>query len=216
MNDIIALIIPSAIETLYMVFISLAFTILLGLPLGITLVVTEKGHILPNRVINFILSYFINITRSLPFVILMVFIIPFTRFLVGTTIGTTAAIVPLVFAATPFFARIVESSINEVDWGVIEASIAMGASPLQIILKALIPEAMSSLVLGVTITIINILGYSAMAGVVGGGGLGDLAVRYGYHRFQTNLMLITVLILVILVQVIQSSGNKIAQAINKK
>ncbi|MTI47836.1 MAG: ABC transporter permease [Firmicutes bacterium] len=216
MNDIIALIIPSAIETLYMVFISLAFTILLGLPLGITLVVTEKGHILPNKVINFILSYFINITRSLPFVILMVFIIPFTRFLVGTTIGTTAAIVPLVFAATPFFARIVESSINEVDWGVIEASIAMGASPLQIILKVLIPEAMSSLVLGVTITIINILGYSAMAGVVGGGGLGDLAVRYGYHRFQTNLMLITVLILVILVQVIQSSGNKIAQAINKK
>lgn len=215
MNDIAILIIPSILETLYMVFISLVFTIILGLPLGVILVVTGKDHILPNSTINIILSYLINITRSLPFVILMIFIIPFTRILVGTTIGTTAAIVPLVFAATPFFARVVESSIHEVDKGVIEASIAMGANPLQIILKVLIPESLASLVSGVTITIISIIGYSAMAGVVGGGGLGDLSIRYGYHRFETGLMFITVLILIILVQIIQSVGSKFAQIINK-
>lgn len=210
------LIIPSILETLYMVLISLVFTVILGLPLGIILVVTREEHIFPSPAINRVLSYLINITRSLPFVILMIFIIPFTRLIVGTTIGTTAAIVPLVFAATPFFARIVENSIYEVDRGVVEASVAMGASPMQIILKVLIPEAMSSLVLGLTITIISIIGYSAMAGVVGGGGLGDLAVRYGYHRFETGLMTITVIILVVLVQIIQASGNKIAQIINKK
>ncbi|MFZ5969350.1 MAG: methionine ABC transporter permease [Bacillota bacterium] len=216
MSHLIELLIPSLFETLYMVFVSVIFTVIIGLPLGIVLVVTDKDHILPNPWIQNTLSYFINITRSLPFIILMIFIIPFTRLLVGTTIGTTAAIVPLVIGASPFFARIVESAIREVDWGVVEASIAMGATPYQIITKVLIPEALASLILGVTITIINILGYSAMAGVVGGGGLGDLAVRYGYHRFQTDVMLATVVVLVLLVQIIQTAGNKIAQLVQKK
>jgi len=216
MVDFSLIFLQSLLETLYMVSVSLFFTVLFGLPMGVILVVTGTDHILPNPWVNRVLSYIINITRSLPFIILMIFIIPFTRFLVGTTIGTTAAIVPLVLSATPFFARVVETAIGEVDWGVVEASISMGASPLQIILKVLIPESMSSLVLGVTITIISILGYSAMAGVVGGGGLGDLAVRYGYHRFETEVMYITVIILVILVQIIQSSGNKLSQIINKK
>jgi D-methionine transport system permease protein len=210
------LLLPSLWDTLYMVFTSLIFTVLLGLPLGIILVVTEKDHILPNSAVYTILSYVINMTRSLPFIILMIFIIPFTRLIVGTTIGTTAAIIPLVIAAIPFFARVVESALKEVDWGVIEASIAMGATPLQIIVHVLIPESMSSLALGVTITLINILGYSAMAGVVGGGGLGDLAVRYGYHRFQTEVMLATVLVLIVLVQIIQLCGNKVAGILNKK
>lgn len=216
MSHWIELLTPSLLETLYMVFVSVFFTIILGLPLGVILVVTDQNHILPNQWLNNVLSYIINVTRSLPFIILMIFIIPFTRLVVGTTIGTTAAIVPLIIAATPFFARVVESSIREVDWGVVEASIAMGATPVQIIIKVLIPEAMSSLILGITITIINVLGYSAMAGVVGGGGLGDLAVRYGYHRFQTDVMIATVILLIILVQIIQSTGNKIAQIINKK
>ncbi|MBB6213936.1 D-methionine transport system permease protein [Anaerosolibacter carboniphilus] len=216
MNSLIELLLPSLWDTLYMVFTSLLFTILLGLPLGIVLVVTEKDHILPNSIVYNVLSYVINMTRSLPFIILMIFIIPFTRLIVGTTIGTTAAIIPLVIAAIPFFARVVESGLKEVDWGVIEASIAMGATPLQIIVHVLIPEAMSSLALGVTITLINILGYSAMAGVVGGGGLGDLAVRYGYHRFQTEVMLATVLVLIVLVQIIQLCGNKVAEILNKK
>ncbi len=216
MSHLIELLYPSMLETLYMVFVSVFFTILLGLPLGIILVITDKNHIVPIPWLNNILSYIINITRSLPFLILMIFIIPFTRLIVGTTIGTTAAIIPLIIAATPFFARVVETSIKEVDWGVVEASISMGATPIQIILKVLIPEVLPSLVLGITITIINILGYSAMAGVVGGGGLGDLAIRYGYHRFQKDVMIATVILLVILVQLIQSTGNKIAQIINKK
>ncbi|KXG73805.1 methionine ABC transporter permease [Thermotalea metallivorans] len=216
MNDFIVLLLPSLGETLYMVLVSMIFTVLLGLPLGVILVVTDKDHILPNSFIHSILSYMVNMTRSLPFIILMIFIIPFTRWIVGTTIGTTAAIVPLVIAATPFFARVVETALREVDWGVVEASIAMGATPLQMITKVLIPEAMPSLVLGITITTINILGYSAMAGVVGGGGLGDLAVRYGYHRFQTEVMLATVLVLILLVQIIQYCGNRAAQILNRK
>ncbi|MDF2546709.1 methionine ABC transporter permease [Anaerosolibacter sp.] len=216
MLSLIDLLLPSLWDTLYMVFTSLIFTILFGLPLGIVLVVTEKDHILPNPIVYGALSYVINMTRSLPFIILMIFIIPFTRLIAGTTIGTTAAIIPLVIAAIPFFARVVESALKEVDWGVIEASIAMGATPLQIIIHVLIPESMSSLALGVTITLINILGYSAMAGTVGGGGLGDLAVRYGYHRFQTEVMIATVLVLIVLVQIIQLCGNKVAEILNKK
>ncbi|SHJ67634.1 D-methionine transport system permease protein [Geosporobacter subterraneus DSM 17957] len=215
-SELVALLTPSLFETLYMVFASILFTILFGLPLGVILVITNQDHILPNPFLNNILSYAINTMRSLPFIILMIFIIPFTRMIVGTSIGTTAAIVPLVVAATPFFARIVESALREVDWGVVEAAIAMGATPMQIILRVLIPEAMSSLVLGITITLINIISFSAMAGVVGGGGLGDLAVRYGYHRFQTDVMLATVVVLIILVQFIQTAGNRIAKNINKK
>lgn len=215
-SDLIALLTPSLLETLYMVFTSILFTILFGLPLGVILIITNQDHILPNQFLNNILSYAINTMRSLPFIILMIFIIPFTRMIVGTSIGTTAAIVPLVVAATPFFARIVESALREVDWGVVEAAIAMGATPMQIILRVLIPEAMSSLVLGITITLINIISFSAMAGVVGGGGLGDLAVRYGYHRFQTDVMVATVVVLIILVQFIQTAGNRIAKNMNKK
>ena len=215
-SDLIALLTPSLFETLYMVFTSILFTILFGLPLGIILIVTSQDHIFPNQFLNNVLSYGINVMRSLPFIILMIFIIPFTRMVVGTSIGTSAAIVPLVVAATPFFARIVESALREVDWGVVEAAIAMGATPMQIIVKVLLPEAMASLVLGVTITLINIISFSAMAGVVGGGGLGDLAVRYGYHRFQTDVMLATVVVLIILVQFIQTAGNRIAKQINKK
>ncbi len=215
MNSILDLLIPSLIETLYMIGISAFFTILLGLPLGIILVVTEKNHVMPFPVLNKVLSTIINVIRSLPAIILIILIVPFTRFIVGTSIGTTAAIVPLVVAATPFFARVVETSLREVDWGIVEASIAMGASPFQIIIKVLLPEAMSSLVLGVTITLINILGYSAIAGIVGGGGLGDLAIRYGYHRFKTNVLIAAVIVLIAIVQITQFSGNFLAKIFKK-
>lgn len=209
------LLIPATLETLYMVFLSTLFTICFGLPLGIVLVVTSSGHILERQALNKGLSVVVNVTRSLPFIILMIFIIPFTRLIAGTSIGTNAAIVPLVFAAIPFFARIVESALHEVDGGVIEAAIAMGASPLDIIVRVLIPEALPSLILGTTITIINLLGYSAMAGTIGGGGIGDLAIRYGYHRFQTDVMFMTIVVLVILVQGIQVTGNLVAQNVLK-
>ena len=216
MIDLLHLLIPSINETLYMVFISTVFTVILGLPLGILLVITREDSVLPNSNIYNSLTILINITRSIPFVILMIFIIPFTRLVVGSSIGTNAAIVPLVVAAIPFFARLVEGSILEVNPGVIEAGVSMGASPLEIVLKKLIPEAMPSLVLNVTVTMINIIGYSAMAGAVGGGGLGYLAIGYGYHRFQTDVMFATVIILIILVQLIQISGNKISNTIYRK
>ena len=216
MIELLDLLIPSINETLYMVFISTVFTVILGLPLGILLVITREDSVLPNSKIYNSLSILINITRSIPFVILMIFIIPFTRLVVGSSIGTNAAIVPLVVAAIPFFARLVEGSILEVNPGVIEAGVSMGASPFEIVLKILIPEAMPSLVLNVTVTIINIIGYSAMAGAVGGGGLGYLAIGYGYHRFQTDVMFATVIILIILVQLIQISGNKISNSIYRK
>lgn len=216
MIELLDLLVPSINETLYMVFISTVFTVILGLPLGILLVITREDSVLPNSNIYNSLSILINITRSIPFVILMIFIIPFTRLVVGSSIGTNAAIVPLVVAAIPFFARLVEGSILEVNPGVIEAGVSMGASPLEIVLKILIPEAMPSLVLNVTVTIINIIGYSAMAGAVGGGGLGYLAIGYGYHRFQTDVMFATVIILIILVQLIQISGNKISNSIYRK
>ena len=216
MIELLDLLIPSINETLYMVFISTVFTVILGLPLGILLVITREDSVLPNSNIYNSLSILINITRSIPFVILMIFIIPFTRLVVGSSIGTNAAIVPLVVAAIPFFARLVEGSILEVNPGVIEAGVSMGASPLEIVLKILIPEAMPSLVLNVTVTIINIIGYSAMAGAVGGGGLGYLAIGYGYHRCQTDVMFATVIILIILVQLIQISGNKISNSIYRK
>ena len=211
MDRLIELIIPSLSETLLMLVVSTFFTVIIGGILGIILVVTSSGHIMKNHYIHNSLAYVINITRSIPFIILMIFIIPFTRLITGTSIGTAAAIVPLVIASVPFFARVIESSMLEVDSGVIEAALSMGASNLQIIFKVIIPEALSSIVLGITITVINILGYSAMAGAVGGGGLGYLAIGYGYQRFQTDVMLATVLILIILVQVIQLSGNFAAE-----
>jgi D-methionine transport system permease protein len=203
-------------ETLYMVGVAVVLAELVGLPLGIILVTTERGHILENAPLNRILAMTINIGRSVPFIILMVAIIPFTRKVVGTSIGTTAAMVPLTIAAIPFVARLVETALKEVDAGVVEAALAIGASPLQIIWKVLIPEALPSLVLGLTITAVNLIGYSAMAGAVGGGGLGDLAVRYGYQRFRTDIMLLTVIILIVLVQAMQMLGDWAANHLSKK
>lgn len=216
MNNILSLIVPSLFETLYMVFVSTIFTILVGLPLGVLLVVTEKNHILPNKPLNSILSFIINVGRSIPFIILNFALIPFTRLVVGTSIGTTAAMVPLVIAAVPFFARVVESSLKELNYGIIEASIAMGASPMEIILKVMLPESIPSLILGGTITIIAQVGYSAMAGAVGGGGLGNLAINYGYYRYKPDVMLSTILVLVVLVMSIQSIGNKLSIKFDKR
>jgi D-methionine transport system permease protein len=194
-----------------MVGASCALAVAFGLPIGVLLVTTEKQGIIENPGICQVLSTVVNIGRSIPFVILMVAIMPFTRLLIGTSIGTGAAIVPLTIAAIPFVARMVETSLREVDAGVVEAAQAMGASPWEIIIKVLIPEAKSSLILGVTITAINLVGYSTMAGAIGGGGLGDLAVRYGYQRFRGDVMLATVVILIILVQGVQMLGGALAR-----
>ncbi|MGN7176023.1 methionine ABC transporter permease [Cytobacillus sp. SAFR-174] len=209
-------IIEALIETVQMVAFSLLFSAFIGLPLGILLVVTRKGHLLENTVVFNIINSIINIFRSVPFIILMVAIIPITRMIVGTSIGTAAAVVPLVFYAGPYIARLIENSLLEVDPGVIEAAEAMGATPGQIILKFLIPEALSSLVLGFTIATIGLVGASAMAGAVGGGGLGDLAITYGYQRFDTTVMLITVAILVVMVQGLQSFGNILSKKIRRR
>ncbi len=203
-------------ETFYMVGVAVVLAELVGLPLGIILVTTERGHVLGNAPLNRILAIIINIGRSVPFIILMVAIIPFTRKIVGTSIGTTAAIVPLTVAAIPFVARLVETALKEVDGGVVEAALAIGASPSQIIWKVLIPEALPSLVLGLTITAVNLIGYSAMAGAIGGGGLGDLAVRYGYQRFRTDVMLLTVIILIVLVQAMQTLGDWAANRLSRR
>ncbi|SHI07285.1 methionine ABC transporter permease [Desulfosporosinus lacus] len=209
--DLLRLIIPATGETLYMVAASTVFAYLLGLPLGIILVVTSPGHIMPNPWVERTLGTLVNILRSAPFIILLVALIPFTKSVVGTSIGTTAAIVPLVISAAPFVARVVESSLKEVPYGVIEAALSMGASPKQIIQKVLLPEAKASLILGVAITTISVIGYTAMAGTVGGGGLGDLAIQYGYSRFRTDIMIVTVVILVVIVQIIQSLGTALAR-----
>jgi len=202
-------------ETLYMVLVSMMIAVFFGIPLGVGVVVTEPNGILEKKEINFILGSIINVARSIPFIILMVAIIPFTRLIVGTSIGTTAAIVPLAVAAIPFIGRIVENSLKEVDPGVVEAAQAMGATPWEIITKVLIPEALPSLILGITLALISLIGYSAIVGAVGGGGLGDIAIRYGYQRFQGDVMLQTVVILVVLVQLIQSIGNWLSSKLNK-
>lgn len=207
---------PSLFETLYMVLFSTIFSLILGTPLGIILVITQKGHIWEKPGINKILGLIVNMTRSLPFIILIIILFPLSRLIVGTSIGSTAAIVPLSIAAAPFAARIIESSLREVSWGVIEASLSLGASVSQIIFKVLLKEAMPSLILGVTNITINILGYSAMAGAIGGGGLGDLAIRYGYQRYETDILIITIIVLIILVEVIQSTGNFIVKKIRRK
>ncbi|MBV9790876.1 MAG: ABC transporter permease, partial [Chloroflexi bacterium] len=206
----------ATLETLYMVGVSTFFTMLLGLPLGVLLVITDAGQILAAPRLNRILGAIVNIGRSLPFIILLVAVIPLTRLLVGTSIGSTAAIVPLTIAAIPFFARVVETALREVDRGLVEAAHSMGCTNWQIIGKVLIPEALPSLVLGLTITIIGLLGYSAMAGAVGGGGLGDLAIRYGYQRFNTPVMIATVVLLIVLVQGMQMLGDRAARRISKR
>lgn len=214
------LIFQSTLQTLQMVFFSTIFSILLGLPLGILLCVTrpeEHGGIMPKPVLNSILDKIVNVLRSFPFIILMIILFPLSRLLVGTTIGTTATIVPLSIAAAPFAARVIETSLKEVDTGVVQAARSMGSTNSQIVFKVMIPEALPSLVSGVTLTIINLVGYSAMAGAIGGGGLGDLAIRYGYQRTRTDVMIVAVVIILVLVELIQFIGNKIsAQILSKR
>lgn len=204
------------LESLYMTLVSTALAYMLGLPLGVTLVVTDREGIHPSEVFNWILGLIINLLRSVPFLILLIAVIPVTRAIVGTTIGSTATIVPLVIAAAPFIARLVESSLKEVDKGVIEAAQSMGASPMRIITKVLLPEARPSLIVGAAIAVTTILSYSAMAGFVAGGGLGDIAIRYGFHRYQPHIMLITVALLVVIVQVLQAAGMKLARIGDKR
>ncbi len=203
-------------DTTYMVGLSVFLSHLFGIPLGIILVTTEKGHIWESPIINKVLAAIINATRSIPFIILLVAIMPFTQRVAGSTIGPTAATVPLTVGAIPFVARMVETAFKEIEWGIIEAALAMGASPWQIVRKVLIPEALPSIVLGAAITTITLVSFSAMAGVVGGGGLGDLAVRYGYYRYETKLMFIIVVLLIIIVQLIQMTGDFISARLNKK
>ena len=203
-------------ETFYMVIVSTIIAYIIGIPLGVIVFITDTNGICRNRVVNVITGFIINVVRSIPFLILLVAILPFTRLVVGTTIGSNATIGPLVVAAAPFVARMVESSLKEVDPGVIEASKAFGASTWQIITKVLLPEAKPSLLVGGTIAFATILGYSAMAGFVGGGGLGAIAVNYGYYRYQSDVMLITVALLIIIVQVFQEVGIRVVNKIDKR
>jgi len=215
-SSTVTMILIGLLETLYMTFFSTLLAYVIGLPLGVLLVTSENSGILPMPKLNQILNVIVNIVRSVPFLILLVAVIPFTRFVIGTTIGSTATVVPLVIASAPFIARLVESSIKEVDKGVIEAAVSMGCSPFQIIYKVMIPEAVPSLIMGAAIATTTILSYSAMAGFVGGGGLGDIAIRFGYYRYQNDIMLVTVAILIIIVQLAQEIGTKIAKKQDKR
>jgi|SRR5690625_881446 len=202
-------------ETIYMIGIALLVALIIGLPLGIILFVTDKGLFLENKPIKSVLGFVVNVIRSIPFIILMVAITPFTKLVVGNSIGPTAASVALSVAAIPFFARIVETSLREIDKGVIEAAIAVGATPWMIIKDVLLPEAKSSIIQGITLTVISLVAYSAMAGFVGGGGIGDLAIRFGYYRYDNTIMILTVVILLLLVQIFQWIGDKAAKAVDK-
>lgn len=206
-SQLIDLLLTSLLETLLLVGVPSLIAVIIGIPLGVILVVTARGAMLQNLTVNRVLGAIVNITRSVPFIILMVAIIPFTRFIAQTSIGTTAAIVPLSVAAIPFMARIAENAMREVDSGLLTAARAMGASPLQIIVKVLLPESLPGLVAATIVTIISLIGYSAMAGAIGGGGLGDVGIRYGYQRFQPEVMLAVVVVLVVLVQFVQGMGD---------
>lgn len=214
--DMIPLLSKALGETVYMVVVSMIVATIIGVPLGVLLHTTSKGQILESPAVNRIVGAVVNAVRSIPFIILLVAIIPFTRLLVGTAIGTTAAMVPLVIAAIPFIGRQVETSLKEVPFGLVEAAQSMGATPAQIIWKVLLPESMSSIVAQLTTVIISLVGESAMAGAVGGGGLGDLAIRYGYQRFRPEIMLATVIILIVLVQLVQFVGNTLAKRLDKR
>lgn len=217
MSSAVALMILKGIgETLLMVFCSTFFGYLFGLPLGVLLCISDEDGIKPNRTLYRILDIAVNIGRSIPFIILLILIIPFTRLIAGKSYGTFATIVPLTVSAIPFIGRMVESSLKEVDKGVIEAAQSMGASDLQIICRVLLKEARPSLISGATICLGTIIGYSAMAGAVGGGGLGDIAIRYGYYRYQSDIMLITVVIIVLLVQLFQLVGNRLSKELDKR
>lgn len=202
--------------TLYMTLASTLFGYLIGLPLGVILAVTDREGIKPNAVIYKILDFIVNLTRSVPFLILLILVMPLTKLIVGQSYGSTATIVPLTLAAAPFIGRMVESSLKEVDKGVIEAAQSMGAGTLTVIGKVLLAEAKTSLLVGVTIAVGTILGYSAMAGVVGGGGLGDIAIRYGYYRYETEIMIVTIVILVVLVQILQGLGMMLSKKLDRR
>ncbi len=206
----------STLQTLEMVFFSTIFAVIIGFPLGILLFITGANGITPKPVFNMILSRIIDILRSFPFVILMIVLLPFTRFVLHTAIGTTATIIPLSLAAAPFVARVIETALIEIDPGVITAARAMGSTNWQIIRKVLVPEVLPSVVSGITLTIINLISYSAMAGTLGGGGLGDLAIRYGYQRFRTDIMLASVVVIILMVALIQFAGTKLSEKILKK
>ena len=214
--DMIPLLTKALGETVYMVVVSMIIATIIGVPLGVLLHTTSKGQILESLAVNRIVGAIVNAVRSIPFIILLVAIIPFTRLLVGSAIGTTAAMVPLVIAAIPFIGRQVETSLKEVPFGLVEAAQSMGATSAQIIWKVLLPESMSSIVAQLTTVIISLVGESAMAGAVGGGGLGDLAIRYGYQRFRPEIMLATVVILIVLVQLVQFVGNTLAKRLDKR
>ena len=214
--DMIPLLTKALGETVYMVVVSMIIATIIGVPLGVLLHTTSKGQILESLAVNRIVGAIVNAVRSIPFIILLVAIIPFTRLLVGSAIGTTAAMVPLVIAAIPFIGRQVETSLKEVPFGLVEAAQSMGGTPAQIIWKVLLPESMSSIVAQLTTVIISLVGESAMAGAVGGGGLGDLAIRYGYQRFRPEIMLATVVILIVLVQLVQFVGNTLAKRLDKR
>ena len=203
-------------ETVYLTFISAFFSYIIGLPVGVLLSVTSSDGIKPIPWLNRILGFIVNIFRSIPFVILMVAMLPVAKFVVGTSLGNKAMIVTLIIAAAPYVARMVESSIKEVDKGVIEAAQSMGTSNFKIIRKVLIPESKPSLIVGAVISLVTILGYSAMAGTVGGGGLGDIAIRYGYYRYQTDIMIVTIVILVVLVQILQGLGMMLSRKLDKR
>jgi D-methionine transport system permease protein len=214
--EIMRLIVSATGETLLMVAIAAGLGTLFGLPLGVFLATSGKGELFSAPWANRVLGAIVNAARSTPFIILVVAIIPFTRLIAGTSIGTNAAIVPLTVAATPFIARLIEGAIREVDQGLIEAARAFGASPLQIVLKVLIPEALPGIALGLTLAVVSLIGYSAMVGAVGGGGLGDLGIRYGYQRFMPDVMAAVVLVLIVLVQAVQSVGDRAARGLNKR
>lgn len=216
---ILKLVWTSTLQTLEMVFFSTIFSVLLGLPLGVLLHVTdkeEKGGIIPKPILNEVLSRIVNILRSFPFLILMIVLMPVARIILGTTIGTRAAVVSLSIAAAPFVARVVESSLTEVDPEVVQAAKAMGSTNWQIITLVMLPEALPSLISGLTLTVINLIGYSAMAGTIGGGGLGDLAIRYGYQRFRPDVMAAAVVVTILLVEIIQYVGNKVSSSLLKR
>ncbi|MBO5508942.1 MAG: ABC transporter permease [Lachnospiraceae bacterium] len=215
-EQIIHMLLEGIRDTIYMTLVSTLAGYLLGLPMGILLTVTDKDGIKPNAVVYRILDFISNVVRSIPFLILLILLIPFTRFVVGKSYGATATIVPLVITAFPYIGRLVESSLKEVDKGVIEAAKSMGASNAAIVFKVLLVEARTSLIMGATIATGTILGYSAMAGTVGGGGLGDIAVRYGYYRWQTDIMIVTVILIIILFQIFQNVGMKTALKLDRR
>lgn len=210
-DDLWPLLLDGSLDTLYMVSLAALFTVLIGLPLGVLLFLTRRDGVLPAPLFNQVIGSVVNVGRSLPFIVLLIALIPFTRIIIGTTLGSTAAVVPITIGAFPFFARVVENALDEVDKGRIEAILSMGGNVWHIISKVLLPEALPALLAGITLTIVMLIGFSSMAGVIGGGGLGDLAIRYGYQRFNDQVMVGTVVILVAMVQLVQSVGDRLVR-----